>query len=109
MKIDTNITKETEDWEINAFSNNEAKEAYKNCMETRGVTLDQDELGQQTREFWIKNLFIARDQEREISACIKDYDENETISTTGGNHESPQMQYKDKIWNMNDKEDLEKR
>ena len=78
-------------------------------METRGVTLDQDELGQQTREFWIKNLFIARDQEREISACIKDYDENETISTTGGNHESPQMQYKDKIWNMNDKEDLEKR
>ena len=67
-----NITAATEDWEIKELNEEDARAMYKSCMQKRGVLIKEGDIAQCTLKQLIDNLFVARDQEREVEACIKD-------------------------------------
>ena len=78
-------------------------------MIKREVKLDDEQIEKQSREYLIQNLLIARDQDCEVVACIRDYEEHEQNSRGDTEVANPhEMEREDTIWTIYDDEEAEK-
>ena len=77
MDIIVEIRADMEDWEIHNMNDTVARASYQNCMALRNLILTDEEIAAKSRQEIIDNLFLAREQEKEIQACIKDMEEDE--------------------------------
>ena len=77
-------------------------------MERRDAKSNDDEIDKQLREYLIQNLFLDRDQEREVEVCIKDYKQHEAhYKTAGDEEEQHTIEYEKKLWNSSESNDMD--
>ena len=100
--IVNSIEAATEDWEINELGDNEARELYIQCLRKRDVQVAMTEIEKYSRKQISDNLFLAREQEREVEACIKEVECEENDNAMSNQEMITQQELDDAIWNVHE-------
>ena len=71
-------------------------------MEKRNLKLSDKDIEELTKQDLVDNLFLAREQEREIQGCLQDMEEHEKAEQKKIEEKNKENEVKDPLWNVNE-------